>query len=198
MPAWKNKFKSPGDTGMGRDHFLKQAAKLGMIGALSQFLPGAPITNAAAATAPQQNKWHKCVKCFALFYDGYRTKGRCPAKGAHSAGESSDGDGYHLTYNSPGPGQPEWRYCNKCQSLFYNGYPQKGVCAAGGGHVAAGYNFTLRYDAKADGDKNFRYCNKCEVLYFEDFSKKTGLCAAGGPHVAAGYNFVLDFQHYTF
>ena len=30
--------------------------------------------------------------------------------------------------------------------MFYDGFPDKGNCAAGGGHNAAGYNFDLPYD----------------------------------------------------
>ena len=33
--------------------------------------------------------------------------------------------------------QEQWRYCRKCHVMFYDGYPNKGRCAAGGGHVAA-------------------------------------------------------------
>lgn len=43
-------------------------------------------------------------------------------------------------------GQLEWRFCRKCQTLFFNGYRNKGACAAGGVHVAEGYNFLLPHD----------------------------------------------------
>ena len=33
-------------------------------------------------------------------------------------------------------GQNNWRFCNKCYSLWWNGYPDNGVCAAGGAHIA--------------------------------------------------------------
>jgi hypothetical protein len=182
---------------MSRFDFLNQAMKVGCIGAVAALLPDAAVTKLLGAPPPNQNKWLMCVNCYSLFYNGYSNKGRCPTKAPHTAGEADHSDGFILTYDSPGPGQHDWRFCNKCHALFFDGYPQKGVCAAGGGHVAAGYNFTLRYDAKAEGTKNWRYCNKCHVLYFENYSKK-GLCATGGLHVAAGYNFVLDTVHYTF
>jgi hypothetical protein len=41
--------------------------------------------------------------------------------------------------------QDNWRFCNKCHALFFDGYPNKGRCPAGGGHVAQGYNFKLFY-----------------------------------------------------
>jgi hypothetical protein len=36
------------------------------------------------------------------------------------------------------PGQDEWRWCNKCGGLHFNGGGQPGACPAGGGHVIAG------------------------------------------------------------
>jgi hypothetical protein len=33
--------------------------------------------------------------------------------------------------------------------LFYDGYPKKGSCAAGGGHVAQGYMFNINYEVKS-------------------------------------------------
>jgi hypothetical protein len=44
-------------------------------------------------------------------------------------------------------GQNEWRFCNKCFCLFWNGEAQKGVCPAGppgSGHNATGsWDFVL-------------------------------------------------------
>ncbi|WP_428338671.1 hypothetical protein [Mycobacterium sp.] len=39
--------------------------------------------------------------------------------------------------------QAQWRFCNRCHGLFYDGYPDKGHCPAGGGHHAQGFNFVL-------------------------------------------------------
>src|SRR5262249_20297957 len=39
--------------------------------------------------------------------------------------------------------QSAWRFCNKCNAMFYDGFPDKGHCAAGGAHVAQGFNFVL-------------------------------------------------------
>ena len=83
------------------------------------------------------------------------------------------------------------RYCNKCQALFYNGYPSKGVCPAGGGHFAQGFNFSLLHDTNGPGQHDWRFCNKCEVMFYNGWNEK-GVCAARGIHVAQGYNFILD------
>jgi hypothetical protein len=36
-------------------------------------------------------------------------------------------------------GQNNWRFCNKCYALWWNGYPDNGKCAAGGEHAAEGF-----------------------------------------------------------
>lgn len=90
------------------------------------------------------------------------------------------------------PEQIDWRYCNKCHGMFYDGYPDKGRCAAGGGHEAIGYNFLLPYDipGTANAQTGWRYCHKCHTIFYNDHPEK-GLCAAGGGHESAGYGFVL-------
>jgi hypothetical protein len=90
------------------------------------------------------------------------------------------------------PKQRDWRYCHKCHVMFFNGFPAKGVCRAGGGHEAAGFNFVLPHGVPetATAQGNWRYCGKCQAMYFDGFPAK-GICAAGGPHVAAGFRFTL-------
>lgn len=39
--------------------------------------------------------------------------------------------------------QNEWRFCAKCHEMFYDGYPDKGLCPLGDGHSAIGYVFTI-------------------------------------------------------
>ena len=90
------------------------------------------------------------------------------------------------------PRQNNWRFCHKCQVMFFDGYPTKGTCAAGGAHEAAGYNFNLTHDVaeSGTGQKNWRYCAKCEAMFFDGYPDK-GRCPNGGGHQASGLNFVL-------
>ena len=87
--------------------------------------------------------------------------------------------------------QVDWRYCAKCQGLFFDGYPAKGLCPAGAAHEAAGFNFGLPHDsAESPTDQgSWRYCQRCAALFFAGLPDQ-GRCPAGG-HQAAGYNFVL-------
>jgi hypothetical protein len=54
--------------------------------------------------------------------------------------------------------QPDWRFCNKCQAMFYDGYPNKGRCAAGGAHVAQGYNFVVPHPPYSSAHCNDGSC----------------------------------------
>ena len=143
------------------------------------------------ATPPEiQVEWRFCGKCMSLFYNGFPTKGRCSAGGAHNA----QGYVFHLPFNTPETpkAQIEWRFCNKCFVMFWNGNPRKGVCPSGGVHTAQGYVFTLPHDIAPNGNNQdkWRYCQKCMGMVFDGFPNK-GNCPAGGVHSPYGYMFVL-------
>lgn len=76
--------------------------------------------------------------------------------------------------------------------LFFNGYPDKGLCAAGGPHRPTTPDFLLNHDVPTSdtGQGDWRYCGKCHALFFDGYPDK-GHCPAGGGHAAAGWNFVL-------
>jgi hypothetical protein len=90
------------------------------------------------------------------------------------------------------PIQGNWRYCQNCHSMFYNGFSSTGVCVHGGGHVAAGFNFDLPHDipSTASTQEQWRFCKNCFVMFYNGDTDK-GTCATGGGHVADGYVFVL-------
>jgi len=175
-------------TELSRRDFFDRVVRYGIAGAMATLVPSTVLSRALAPPPPKQDNWRRCNKCLTMFYNGFRTKGRCPKSGAHIRGDESN---FKLTYNSAGPGQREWRYCSKCQALFYNGYSSKGVCPAGGGHFAQGFNFTLPHDTNVPGQRDWRFCDKCEVMFYNGWNEK-GVCAARGIHNAQGYNFVLD------
>ncbi len=105
--------------------------------------------------------------------------------------------------------QTNWRFCDKCSGLFFDGYPTKGVCPLDGqGHHAAGYTFVLPHDVKEDGQNqsSWHFCTKCNGLFFYDPKPANGVidkgaCPKGGAHDDQGYTFVLphdlaeDAQH---
>jgi hypothetical protein len=96
--------------------------------------------------------------------------------------------------------QNAWRFCNKCESMFYDGYPNKGLCPAGGGHAAQGYDFILHYDdnrGRPQTQFDWRFCNKCHAMFWDGDRANKGRCQAGGAHVAQGYMFGLHFTNET-
>lgn len=91
----------------------------------------------------------------------------------------------------PAP-QAGWRFCGKCNELFFDGSPNKGRCPAGGGHQASGLNFILPHDGPATktAQRDWRFCGQCNAMFF-DGSPNKGVCPSGGGHRAVGFNFVL-------
>ncbi|MEU4212305.1 hypothetical protein AB0F13_20290 [Streptomyces sp. NPDC026206] len=92
-------------------------------------------------------------------------------------------------------GQRNWRFCTKCYGMFYYGYPQNGVCPAGGSHSQAGYDFDIPHDVgeSPNAQGNWRFCDKCYGMFFFGYPSG-GWCPTGGSHSAAGYNFVLPHE----
>jgi hypothetical protein len=86
--------------------------------------------------------------------------------------------------------QADWRFCNKCYSLFFDGSCNKGMCPAGNGHVSAGFNFILSHDNSQPGQADWQFCQKCQSLFFNGYPGK-GVCPNGGSHQAAGFIFYL-------
>lgn len=90
-------------------------------------------------------------------------------------------------------GQVDWRFCVRCEAMFFDGAASKGSCPSGGGHAAMGFNFDLPFDIpeSANDQGGWHFCNKCFVMFFDGYPNK-GVCSAGGGHEGHGsLNFVL-------
>jgi hypothetical protein len=81
--------------------------------------------------------------------------------------------------------QSDWRWCHKCQGMFFGGNPGS-VCPAGGAHDSTGSgNYSLvQNTSAAHGQANWRWCNKCQGLFFA--GNPGSRCPAGGAHVQVG------------
>ncbi len=52
---------------------------------------------------------------------------------------------WSVTFISEIPEQADWRFCSKCSALFFDGFPEQGVCPAGGAHdKGQSFNFVLK------------------------------------------------------
>ncbi|HEY0734802.1 MAG TPA: hypothetical protein VGD69_07825 [Herpetosiphonaceae bacterium] len=144
---------------------------------------------------PNQEDWRFCQKCQALFFNGFPNKGRCPAGGGHR--RESSARNFFLPHDvaESNHAQGAWRFCHKCNAMFFDGFPTKGSCPGGGGHESAGFVFVLPHDIPAQGlnQGGWRFCHKCFVMFFDN-APGQGRCAAGGGHEAQGFLFVLRFR----
>ena len=67
------------------------------------------------------------------------------------------------------PHQSNWRWCSKCQGMWFAGNNTAGKCPAGGGHekAASGNYAHMHGAANAAGQQsNWRFCSKCQGMWF--------------------------------
>lgn len=89
-----------------------------------------------------QTNWRYCFRCASLFFNGHQTKGHCPADGGpHSSYGSGNYELKHTT-DTALDNIYAWRWCRKCEQLFYCPFAECSTrCNKGGGHdkSASGY-----------------------------------------------------------
>jgi hypothetical protein len=141
-----------------------------------------------------QHGWKWCNKCQGMVYGGNPSPGPCPAGGDHSHTGSAD---YSISYGSgpyTGATQGNWRWCDKCQGLWYAGNPSGGHCPAGGSHSHTGssdYWLDTSTVFEYPQQDNWRWCDKCEGLWYAG-NPSAGHCPAGGSHSHTGSgNYLL-------
>jgi hypothetical protein len=133
-----------------------------------------------------QAGWRWCRKCEGLFFGGKPSvaggTGVCPADHAHH--DPSASGRYAMLFGEDGPGQQgQWKWCRKCQGLFFGGNGTNGTCAAGGAHdpSASGHYAAAFGDESPGLQGSWRWCRKCEGMFFSGHPAK-GVCPAGGAH----------------
>jgi hypothetical protein len=163
------------------------AASAGLLGnPTAAVSAGFLVPNAPTGASGDQGSWRGCVNCDTLFYDGEANKGVCPIGpgAAHRGDTSPQTMVWLLHYDAQKVGrtiQYDWRFCQKCFGLFYDGLPDKGRCAAGGGHLAQGLMFGLTW-ATTPAQQLILSCHKCRSALQPDWKLKS--CPAGGVHLA--------------
>src|SRR5207245_2252570 len=88
-------------------------------------------------------------------------------------------------YDTMANQQSNWRWCHKCQGLYFAGNPGS-HCPAGGAHdhAGSGEDRLVNNTAHAAGQPNWRWCHKCQGLYVA--GNPGSHCPAGGAHDNAG------------
>ena len=116
---------------------------------------------------------------------GNPSQGVCSAGGAHDGGQSGH---YAALVGDAIPGtQNGWRWCQKCQGMFFSGNPDQGHCPAGGTHdSSASWNYAINFGDQVPGEQGqWRWCQKCQGSFFSG-NPDQGRCPAGGGHDASG------------
>jgi hypothetical protein len=165
-----------------------------------------------------QDNWRFCTKCYSLFWYGNpESNGTCPAGQGHTPFTEQSPTHAATSWNfalqiasteppAPAPGggpgpspagtQGNWRFCTRCYSLFWYGYPTAGTCPVslggdvvnhspkaedGVGGVGDSWDFALQIastdpPAPAPGggpgpspagtQGNWRFCTNCYSLFW--------------------------------
>src|SRR5262249_46366225 len=106
----------------------------------------------------------------------------CPTGGPHDSTGSAN---YALVQIPSFPSQDNWRWCHKCQGLFFGGNPGS-FCPPGHQHDSWGSaNYSLVLNMPAfPGQHNWRWCRKCQGLFFA--GNPGSVCPTGGQHDSTG------------
>ena len=140
-----------------------------------------------AAGPSGQTGWKSCTKCSGMFYTGFNldplptAQSYCPQGGAHSAAPAF----YCIEMNNPSPtGQVEWRWCSKCQGLFYGLNQAASRCPAGGAHDgSSSANYSVRFNTTlSSGEPGWFWCRKCQGAFAGGANTSAGRCPASGSH----------------
>jgi len=102
-------------------------------------------------TDHDQAHWRFCNKCASMFFHGSPENGTCPAGDGHETKSKNNYVLHHDVPNNFPMTQGAWRFCSRCFALFFDGFPKKGTCPAGGPHEAAGFVFVLPTTTHAAG-----------------------------------------------
>ncbi len=90
---------------------------------------------------------------------------------------------YTPAYGKGEPGQDKWRWCHKCQGMWWGGSDSRGKCPSGGGHSRKGSgDYRIRYGNKPSGkyQGEWRWCRDCYGMCYS--GNGNGRCPDGGGH----------------
>ncbi len=132
-----------------------------------------------------QRGWRWCSKCQGLWFGPNQAASNCPEGGQHSS--SGSGNYSLLSQASPVPAnhQAGWRWCSKCQGLWFGPNQAASNCPEGGQHSLTGSgNYALGHNIGA-GQSQWRWCSKCQGLWFGP-NQSSSNCPEGGQHSSSG------------
>ena len=151
-------------------------------------------------TAMRQEGWRWCNKCQGLFFGPEVAASSCPAGGTHAPPEQTGSYDYQLPFDVSGDlrAQGGWRWCNKCQGLYFGPSVAGSRCPAGGPHAAADQSGSADYGLPhgmtggTSRQPGWRWCNKCQGLYYGP-NVGAARCPAGDAHAPFEVTGSLDY-----
>jgi hypothetical protein len=130
-----------------------------------------------AANPPGQAGWRQCVKCSGMFFSE-NAGSKCPVTTPTAHHDATASGAYSIVENAPNDsGQHRWRWCAKCQGMWFeDGWAS--ICPAdGNAHSLSGSgNYSIAVDPQ-DVQRNWRRCSRCQSLYLA--ANGPGVCQAG-------------------
>lgn len=149
--------------------------------------------------------WRSCKKCHSMFWDGDPNfKGVCQVQQPNRQHEVDPVHNHPYSFIHTVPqddqNQSNWRRCQHCLVLYYDGFAAKGLCPAfndGRGHTPTGpvlrvAHASIKEDHK--NQRNWRFCGKCKSLFWDGGDFK-GVCPKDQTaHQRLGYEFVLAVE----
>jgi hypothetical protein len=136
-----------------------------------------------------QSEWRWCDKCQGLFFGPAVANSSCPTGGTHDPAALSGSGNYSLPHNvAPDPTrQTDWRWCDKCQGLFFGPNVTNSRCPTGATHTppeqSHSGNYSLPHNVAPDPSRqsDWRWCDKCQGLFFGP-NVASSRCPTGATH----------------
>jgi len=140
---------------------------------------------------PTQTGWTFCKKCNGNFYREGQGLSHCPSNGTHQPYDSHDFSMVWMDPNQPvDPGEQNWRWCRKCQGMFFgNALPNRCPADSGShdGSQSANYILRLQSQMMNRGQRGWRKCRNCQALFYAldlngNLITAAGVCPVSGQH----------------
>jgi hypothetical protein len=91
-----------------------------------------------AVTWGTQRNWRWCSKCQGLWFGPNQATSNCPQGGTHSLTGSGNYSLVNNAVSTPANHQASWRWCSKCQGLWFGPNQATSNCPQGGTHSLTG------------------------------------------------------------
>jgi hypothetical protein len=99
----------------------------------------------------------------------------------------------NISASAPATGvEGDWRWCQVCQALFFEGGSHNGRCPKGGWHSPGGKKKYVLNRSGGSGESGWKWCHACQGLFWPS-GGSTGSCSgrSGGHDNSDGWDYVV-------